>query len=98
MKRKHQCDHEWCQNKTKGGLDHTTSSGLMLVQTSKTAPSEIAEPLKKKKKLDPAILKQREDRKRKKIEKQIRRMEKNVRQLKPIDELEVPIKLIDEKV
>ncbi len=57
----------------------------------------FAEPLKKKKKLDPAIIKQREERKRKKLEKQIRRLEKNARQLKPIDELEVPLNLIDEK-
>jgi len=56
-----------------------------------------AEPLKKKKKLDPQVVKQREDRRRKKLEKQIRRLEKNARQLKPIDELEVPMELIDEK-
>lgn len=56
-----------------------------------------AEPLKKKKKLDPQIIKQREDRKKKKIEKQIRRLEKNARQLKPVEELEVPLELIDEK-
>lgn len=56
-----------------------------------------AEPLKKKKKLDPQIIKQREDRKKKKIEKQIRRLEKNARQLKPVEELEVPLELIDNK-
>lgn len=55
-----------------------------------------AEPMKKKKKIDPAIVKAREDRRRKKLEKQIRRLEKNARQLKPIDELEVPLHLIDE--
>lgn len=63
----------------------------------RTTPALFAEPLKKKKKLDPAIIKAREDRKRKKLEKQIRRLEKNARQLKPIDELEVPLHLIDEK-
>lgn len=36
----------------------------------------FGEPLKKKKRLDPQILKAREDRKRKKIEKSIRRLEK----------------------
>lgn len=56
-----------------------------------------AEPLKKKRKLDPQIVKQREDRRRKKLEKQIRRLEKNARQLKPIEELEVPLDLIDQK-
>ncbi|XP_072929772.1 large ribosomal subunit protein mL40 [Epargyreus clarus] len=55
-----------------------------------------AEPLKKKKKIDPAIIKAREDRRRKKLEKQIRRLEKNAQQLKPIDELEVPLHLIDQ--
>ncbi|XP_068156130.1 large ribosomal subunit protein mL40 [Drosophila tropicalis] len=62
-----------------------------------TTPILCAEPLKKKKKLDPQIIKQREDRKKKKIEKQIRRLEKNARQLKPVEELEVPIELLDEK-
>lgn len=47
--------------------------------------------------MDPAVIKAREDRRRKKIEKQIRRLEKNARQLKPIDELEVPLTLTDEK-
>ncbi|XP_058811330.1 large ribosomal subunit protein mL40, partial [Topomyia yanbarensis] len=60
-------------------------------------PVLCAEPLKKKKKIDPAVLKQREERKRKRLEKQIRRLEKNARQLKPIEELEVPIELLDER-
>ncbi|KAJ6638269.1 39S ribosomal protein L40, mitochondrial [Pseudolycoriella hygida] len=71
----------------------TTSSVVALSVT----PILCGEPLKKKKKIDPAIIKQREDRKRKKLEKQIRRLEKNARQLKPIDEMEVPLSLIDEK-
>lgn len=60
-------------------------------------PVLYAEPLKKKKKVDPAVVKAREDRRRKKLEKMIRKLEKNSRQLKPIDELEVPLILIDEK-
>ncbi|KAJ0173544.1 hypothetical protein K1T71_010693 [Dendrolimus kikuchii] len=55
-----------------------------------------AEPMKKKKKIDPMIVKAREERRRKKIEKQIRRLEKNARQLKPIDEMEVPLDLLDQ--
>jgi len=51
--------------------------------------------LKKKKKIDPAIIRAREDRKKKKIEKQIKRLEKNSQQLKPIDELEVPPTVFD---
>ncbi|KAJ2953410.1 hypothetical protein O0L34_g1000 [Tuta absoluta] len=55
-----------------------------------------AEPMKKKKKVDPQIVKAREERRKKKIEKQIRRLEKNARQLKPIDEMEVPLHLMDQ--
>lgn len=57
----------------------------------------LGEPLKRKKKLDPAIIKQREDRRKRKIEKQIRRLEKHTKQIKPISEMEVPLKLIDER-
>ncbi|XP_057338585.1 39S ribosomal protein L40, mitochondrial [Microplitis mediator] len=57
----------------------------------------FGEPLKKKKKLDPAIIKQRQERKRRKIEKQIRRLEKHARQLKPIGECEIPFKLVEEQ-
>jgi len=53
--------------------------------------------LKKKKKLDPAIIRAREERKKKKLEKQIRRLEKATKQLKPVSEIEIPLKLIDEK-
>ncbi|XP_071447371.1 large ribosomal subunit protein mL40 [Hetaerina americana] len=56
-----------------------------------------AEPLKKKKRLDPQILKQREERKKKRLEKQIRKLEKSARQFKPIEEVEIPLKLIDER-
>lgn len=63
----------------------------------KFTPVLCAEPLKKKKKMDPAIIKAREDRRRKKLEKQIRRLEKLARQLKPIEDLETPLTLIDEQ-
>lgn len=62
-----------------------------------STPVLCAEPLKKKRKLDPQIVKQREDRKKKKLEKQIRRLERNARQLKPVEELEVPFHLVDEQ-
>uniref|UniRef100_A0A8D8CQ29 Large ribosomal subunit protein mL40 n=1 Tax=Culex pipiens TaxID=7175 RepID=A0A8D8CQ29_CULPI len=60
-------------------------------------PALFAEPLKKKRKIDPQVLKQREDRKRKRLEKQIRRLEKNARQLKPVEDLQVPIELLDQQ-
>lgn len=53
-------------------------------------PVVCGEPLKKKKRLDPAIIKARLDRRKKKIEKAIRRLQKNSRQLKPIEEVEKP--------
>ncbi|XP_072749738.1 large ribosomal subunit protein mL40 [Anoplolepis gracilipes] len=57
----------------------------------------LREPLKKKKRLDPAIIRAREERRKKKLEKEIRRLEKVAKQLKPIPEVEVPLKLIDER-
>ncbi|XP_056637555.1 39S ribosomal protein L40, mitochondrial [Diorhabda sublineata] len=69
----------------------STNSQLLF----KCTPILLAEPLKKKKKLDPAIIKAREERKKRKIEKQIRRLEKNARQLKPIEECEVPLEILD---
>ncbi|XP_076350232.1 mitochondrial ribosomal protein L40 [Tachypleus tridentatus] len=48
-----------------------------------------AEPLRKKKKIDPAILKMREERKKRRLEKAIRKLEKTTRRLKPIEEIEV---------
>ncbi|KMQ96606.1 39s ribosomal protein mitochondrial [Lasius niger] len=57
----------------------------------------LGEPLKKKKRLDPAIIRAREERRKRKLEKLIRRLERNTKQLKPIAEIEVPFKLIDEK-
>lgn len=60
-------------------------------------PALLAEPLKKKKRIDPMIIKQREERRRKRLEKQIKRLEKNARQYKPIDECEVPEEIINEK-
>lgn len=62
-----------------------------------STPVLCAEPMKKKKKMDPAILKAREERRKRKIEKQIRKLEKNAQQLKPIDEMEIPLEYVDEK-
>lgn len=50
-----------------------------------------AEPLKKKKKIDPAVIRAREDRRRKKLEKQIRRLEKHAKQMKPIAEIDLSL-------
>ncbi|XP_063991678.1 large ribosomal subunit protein mL40 [Diachasmimorpha longicaudata] len=54
------------------------------------------EPLKKKRRIDPAVVRQREMRKQRKIEKAIRRLEKHARQLKPVSEVEPAFKLVDD--
>lgn len=59
-------------------------------------PALCAEPTKKKKRIDPQIVKAREDRRKRKLEKAIRKLEKNARQLKPIDENELPNSLMNE--
>lgn len=61
------------QSASKVATRNVTTYGPLLFRTSETM---LAEPLKKKKRLDPQILKAREDRKRKKIEKAIRKLEK----------------------
>ncbi|CAH2245086.1 39S ribosomal protein L40, mitochondrial [Pararge aegeria] len=72
---------------------HISSSAVVQF---KITDQLCAEPLKKKKKVDPAIIKAREDRRRKKLEKQIRKLQKNARQLKPIEEVEPPLHLMDQ--
>ncbi len=53
--------------------------------------------MKKKKKIDPAVLRAREERKKKKIERNIKRLEKLDKTFKPVEELSVPQALIKEK-
>lgn len=55
------------------------------------------EPLKKKKKMDPAIIRAREDRRKRKLEKEIRRLEKFSKQLKQIFECDISPQFQDEK-
>jgi len=76
-------------------LSGVTISSQRSFNTSAPAAVSItqtlwAEPLKKKKRIDPAVVRAREDRKRRRLEKAIRRLEKSARQLKPLAELEVP--------
>ena len=53
--------------------------------------------MKKKRRLDPAILRRRVERKKKKIEKAIKRLEKMRKTLKPVLEMEIPQVLYDQK-
>ncbi|XP_043462116.1 39S ribosomal protein L40, mitochondrial [Leptopilina heterotoma] len=55
------------------------------------------EPLKKKKRIDPAILKRRFERKTRKLQKEIRRLERVKKTPKPILELQVPREIFTEK-
>ncbi|XP_017879606.1 39S ribosomal protein L40, mitochondrial [Ceratina calcarata] len=48
----------------------------------------MGEPLKKKKKMDPAVIRAREERKKRKMEKRIRYLEKRSHYMKPIDEID----------
>ncbi|KAL8598376.1 hypothetical protein ACOMHN_032653 [Nucella lapillus] len=63
---------------------HTQRSPLLFHATSQLWGA----PMKKKKKVDPAVLLTRENKKRKKIEKQMKRLEKLGQRLKPIEEIE----------
>jgi len=49
----------------------------------------LAEPLKKKKRIDPQVLKKREDKKVRKLEREIQRLERTPKQFKPIVELQL---------
>lgn len=60
-------------------------------------PVLFGEPLKKKRKIDPALLKKREDRIRGKIERALDRLGRFADKLKPIDEFEVPRALMKER-
>lgn len=54
--------------------------------------------MKKKKKMDPAVVKAREERKKKRIEKTIKKLQKNEKQLKSLEEIELPVGLNREKM
>src|ERR1700712_2866479 len=56
----------------------------------------LAEPLKKKKRIDPQLLRRREERKIRKLEKEIRRLELTPKQLKPIIEMQLTPQIIKE--
>lgn len=77
-----------------------TSPSLRILPSVPTGLSSIhtsaqlnAEPLKKKKRLDPAILRMREERRKRRIEKGIRLLKKHAKKYKPIEEMEVSPKL-----
>lgn len=62
-------------------------------QSIHTTAILCGEPIKKKKRLDPKVTQARIARKKRKVEKQIRRLQKHARQFKPIDENELAVAL-----
>ncbi|XP_059158090.1 large ribosomal subunit protein mL40-like [Physella acuta] len=75
---------------------HTQSTPLLFYKTHLL----WAEPMKKKKRIDPGIIAAREAKKIKRIEKEIRRLTKFGRILKPVDEIELDnrkLKLANER-
>ncbi|XP_054167165.1 39S ribosomal protein L40, mitochondrial-like [Oppia nitens] len=61
-----------------------------------TSACLMAEPMRKKKRIDPQLLKRREERKLRKLEKEIKRLEATPKQLKPIIELQLTPQVIKE--
>ncbi|XP_060826860.1 large ribosomal subunit protein mL40 [Bombus pascuorum] len=57
----------------------------------------LGEPLKKKRKLDPAIIRAREERKKRKLQKRIRQLEKHTNHLKPIFEIDTLPQLLQKE-
>jgi len=81
-------------------------SSLLPLRSFHSAPSRLdfrldpllfSEPLKKKRRIDPMVLKKREDRIRGKIQAALDRLLRFAQQLKPVDEWEVPSRLVKEK-
>ena len=66
------------------------------VNQFKLSDTVQGEPMKAKKRIDPQVLLARENRKRKRIEKQIKSMEKLGRKMKPIEETEPDRALVKE--
>ncbi|KAJ1528701.1 hypothetical protein ONE63_007094 [Megalurothrips usitatus] len=55
-----------------------------------------AEPLRARKKLDPGQLKLREEKRKRKLEREIRRLAKHAQSLKPIEEMQLPLHIQDQ--
>ncbi|XP_076438414.1 large ribosomal subunit protein mL40-like [Babylonia areolata] len=72
-----------------GRCIHSQSSPLLFHATSQLWGA----PMKKKKKVDPSVLLARENKRKKKIEKQMKRLEKFGRRFKPIEEIEGDLKI-----
>lgn len=100
------------QNRYSPGASHqapsSSSSSLLLLlpRSFHSAPSRLdfrldpllfGTPLKKKRRIDPMVLKKREDRIRGKIQAALDRLLRFAQQLKPVDEWQVPRRLVKEK-
>lgn len=71
--------------------------GFLQQQRNIFTTSELfGSPLRKKKRIDPLLLKKRTERKINRIQREIRKLEKSTKQLKPIVELELPPQIMRE--
>ncbi|XP_067930399.1 large ribosomal subunit protein mL40-like [Watersipora subatra] len=75
----------FCQRVCSGSLHGT----CLPTRSLHASPVLCGEPLKRKKRVDPAILRMQLERKKKRLEKQIRQQLKFARKLKPIDDYEL---------
>ncbi|XP_026283938.1 39S ribosomal protein L40, mitochondrial [Frankliniella occidentalis] len=57
----------------------------------------FAAPLKKRHKLDPGQIRAREEKRKRKLEKEIRRLQKFAQTLKPIEEMQLPLHIQDQR-
>ncbi|XP_029657062.1 39S ribosomal protein L40, mitochondrial-like [Octopus sinensis] len=80
-------------DETSGGVSTQLDAAYLDISNSKYPSSE---PIKKKKRLDPEIQRERDIRTRKKLDREIRRLSRVTNQLKPIIEEQPDLKLISE--
>ncbi|GFS37235.1 39S ribosomal protein L40, mitochondrial [Nephila pilipes] len=83
------CLTSYCMNAFNNINRNFHSSQSLWFQST---PALCAEPLRKKKRVDPQLLRERAEKKAKRLQRDIRRLEKVSRQFKPISELDVPRK------
>ncbi|GFW91465.1 39S ribosomal protein L40, mitochondrial [Trichonephila clavipes] len=81
----------YCMNAFNNLNRNFHSSQLLQFQNT---PALCAEPLRRKKRMDPQVLRERAEKKIRRLQRDIRRLEKVSRQFKPISELDIPRKAV----
>ena len=75
-------------------LSHAINGNAAAVNLLHTSSECYAEPIKRKKRIDPAVLEHRKERRMRRIERELRRFQRMGRFLKPIEEREVARDLV----